>query len=69
MNLGRDEFLAGPGFAEQQHRRIGRGDLPRLFEDALDGGASSDDDAGAEALLHLSPEVEVLGLQVVVTSQ
>ena len=69
VNLGRDEFLSGTRFAEQQHRRIGRGHLSRLFEDALDGGASSNDDTGAEALLHLSPEVEILGLQVVVTSQ
>ena len=68
VNLGRDEFLSGPRLAEQQHRRIGRGHLSRLFEDALDGGASSNDDTGAEAFLHLSPEVEIFSLQVVVTS-
>ena len=69
VNLRRDEFLSGARFAEQQHRRIGRGHLSRLFEDASDGGASSNDDTGAEALLHLAPEVEILGLQVVVASQ
>ena len=61
--------LPVPGFAEQQHRRVGRGHLARLIEHALDGGAPSDDDAGAEAFLNLSPEVEILGLEVVPTSQ
>ncbi len=69
VNLRRDEFLAGARFAEQQHRRVGRGHLARLIEDALDGGASSNDDARAEAFLNLPTEVVILRLEVVPTSQ
>ena len=37
VNLRRDELLAGSGFAEQQHRRVGGGNLARLLEHPLDG--------------------------------
>ena len=51
VNLRRDELLARPRLAEQQHRRVGGGYLTRLIEGALDGGASSDDDARADPFL------------------
>ena len=66
VNLRGDEFLAGAGFTEQQHRRIGGGDLTSLLEDALDGSGFPDDDAGAEPLLYFAAKVLILCLQIVV---
>ena len=49
VDLRREELLAGARLAEQQHRRIGRRDLPHLFLDAAHRGAVTDDQTRADA--------------------
>jgi hypothetical protein len=64
VNLCGEEFLAGAGFAEQQHRRIRLGDLLNLVEDAKDCLALSNNQFGAQAIAHLSTEIHVFGIQL-----
>src|SRR5262249_42401213 len=66
VNVRRDELLPGAGFTEQEHRRIGRGDLLRELQDATDGGASAHDRAGL-ALMLFSPAGPVAPAPLVAT--
>ena len=48
VNLGRQQLLAGAGLAQQQHRRIGRGDLVDLLEHPAHRRALANDGLGSE---------------------
>ena len=65
VDLAREHLLAAAGLAEQQYRRIGRGDLLHLLLNAADSGTLADDDARASSVLDGAPKVDVLGLRSV----
>ena len=65
VDLRREQLLAGAGFAEQQHRRVGARHVLHLLEDLPDRGALADDVAGAVPFLGLGPKVDVLGVELI----
>ena len=65
VNLRREQFLAGAGFAEQQDRRIGRRHELNLLQDMPDGAALAHNIAGALAFPGFRSKVDVLGVQLI----
>src|SRR5262245_31788163 len=63
MDGAREQLLAGAGLAEEQHRRVGVGDVTDLLEGRAEGGASTDDLAEIPRVADLGLEVDVLGLE------
>ena len=60
MERAGDQLLAGAGLAEDEHGRVGRGDLLDLGEDAREGGARAHDLVEAVRVAHLLLEDDVL---------
>src|ERR671913_2050971 len=65
MDPGCEQLLAGAGLAEQQHRRVGRGDPLELREHRPDGFALADDGVEAAALFDLTLQHHVLDVEFV----
>ena len=65
MDPGGEELLAGAGFAEEQHRRVGGGDPFDLCEHRPDRLALADDRVESAALLDLAFERDVLQMEFV----
>ena len=63
VDLLGEELLPGARLAEEQHRGIGRRDLSNLFDRAGHGRTVADDEAGAESMARLPPEVQAVRLQ------
>src|SRR5205823_5567593 len=65
VNGTSDEFLARPGFAQDQDRGVGRGDRFNVLEDPFEGGALTDNFLkivfGADFIF----EIELLRVQLI----
>src|SRR5437879_8602104 len=65
MNGTRDEFLASPGFAQDQNRGVGRSDRFNVLEDSFEGGALADNFLKIVFRADFIFEIELLRVQLI----